>query len=366
MLADYGADGGQGRRRCPGPARCRSSRPSTPTRATGACSGSCSTSRPTTGATRSCAWPTAPTWSSRRSAPASSTASASATTTCPARNPGIVYCSTRGYGQTGPRRDVGRPRRQLPGRRRLPRLHRAAPGDGRPALPGATVADIAAGGMQAVMAIMAALLRRERTGDGALPRRVHRRRRAVAMMSLYVDEYLATGVEPGPGPLHPHRPVRLLRHLRVRRRPVRRGRRHRAAVLAQPVPAARPASSTPSHQIDDDVQDEIRAAFGRGVRHPDPRRVGGRAGPGRHLRRAGATPWPRPSWTSSTAAAGLVADAVHATEGPFRQSAPDLGRHRRARRRLRDPRRRRHRHRRAAGRGRHRPRPPWPPWRRQG
>ncbi|MEI2638526.1 MAG: CoA transferase [Microthrixaceae bacterium] len=70
--------------------------------------------------------------------------------------------------------------------------------DGRPALPGATVADIAAGGMQAAMSVMAALLRRERTGTGE-HLDVSIADGAFAMMSLYVDEYLATGVEPGPG-----------------------------------------------------------------------------------------------------------------------------------------------------------------------
>ena len=70
--------------------------------------------------------------------------------------------------------------------------------DGRPALPGATIADIAAGGMQATMAIMAGLLRRERTGVGEYLD-VSIADGAFALMSLYVDEYLATGVEPGPG-----------------------------------------------------------------------------------------------------------------------------------------------------------------------
>ena len=86
--------------------------------------------------------------------------------------------------------------------------------------------------MHAAIAIMAALLRRERDRRGRVPRRLGRRRRA-SLMSLYVDEYLATGTEPGPGPRHPHRPLRLLRHLRLRRRPVALGRRHRARTSAR-------------------------------------------------------------------------------------------------------------------------------------
>ena len=112
-------------------------------------------------------------------------------------NEGIVYCSTSGYGQTGPRRDwAGHDLNYLAVSGFLHCSGRDA--DGVPTLPGATVADIAAGGMHAAMSIMAALLRRERTGlgehldvsvaDGAL-----------GMMSLYADEHLATGTEPGPG-----------------------------------------------------------------------------------------------------------------------------------------------------------------------
>jgi alpha-methylacyl-CoA racemase len=111
-------------------------------------------------------------------------------------NPGLVYCSTSGYGQTGPRSQwAGHDLNYLATSGFLHCSGRRA--DGRPALPGATVADIAAGGMQAAMAIMA-LLRRERTGRGE-HLDVSIADGAFAMMSLYADEFLATGVEPGPG-----------------------------------------------------------------------------------------------------------------------------------------------------------------------
>ena len=127
-------------------------------------------------------------------------------------NPAIILCSTSGYGQDGPRRDwAGHDINYLATSGFLDCSGRQA--DGRPALPGATVADIAAGGMQAAMAIMAALLRRERdeqnrqgehTRQGEHPRQgehidVSIADGAFTMMSLYVDEYLATGNEPGPG-----------------------------------------------------------------------------------------------------------------------------------------------------------------------
>ncbi|MCZ7629415.1 MAG: hypothetical protein M5U19_10325 [Microthrixaceae bacterium] len=55
---------------------------------------------------------------------------------------------------------------------------------------------------------------------------------AFTMMSLYVDEYLATGDRTGTRSLHPHRPLRLLRHLLVRGRQVHLGRCHRVRFWA--------------------------------------------------------------------------------------------------------------------------------------
>ncbi len=113
------------------------------------------------------------------------------------RNNGVIYCSTSGFGQTGPRAAwAGHDLNYLATAGFLDCSSRRA--DGRPALPGATVADIAAGGMQAAMSIMAALVRRGRTGLGEYLD-VSIADGALAMMSLYVDEFLATGVEPGPG-----------------------------------------------------------------------------------------------------------------------------------------------------------------------
>lgn len=108
-----------------------------------------------------------------------------------AGNPTIVYCSTTGFGQNGPSSQwAGHDLDYLavggylavgePGAR------------GNPALPGATLADSAGGGMHAVIAILAALVKGEgayldvSVADGVL-----------ALMSLAVDEYLATGSEPG-------------------------------------------------------------------------------------------------------------------------------------------------------------------------
>jgi alpha-methylacyl-CoA racemase len=112
-------------------------------------------------------------------------------------NPSIVYCSTSGYGQHGPRSQwAGHDLNYLATGGYLDCSGRNA--EGGPALPGATIGDAAGGGMQAVIAILAALVRRLATGEGA-SLDVSVADGVVALMSLYIDEYLATGEVPGPG-----------------------------------------------------------------------------------------------------------------------------------------------------------------------
>jgi alpha-methylacyl-CoA racemase len=117
--------------------------------------------------------------------------------TVSARNPGIVYCATSGYGQDGPHAQwaghdidylaVGG------------YLAMSTPGpDGAPPLPGATVADAAAGGMHAALAITAALAGRATTGRGAYLD-VSVAEGVLWLMSLSIDEDLALGTDPQPG-----------------------------------------------------------------------------------------------------------------------------------------------------------------------
>ncbi len=113
------------------------------------------------------------------------------------RNPRIVYVSTSGYGQSGPASQ--RAGHDIDYLAAGGYLHTSGRGErGAPALPGATIADAAAGGMQAALAICAALYERERTGDGAYLD-VSVAEGVLWLMSLYVDEHLATGVAAGPG-----------------------------------------------------------------------------------------------------------------------------------------------------------------------
>ncbi len=112
-------------------------------------------------------------------------------------NERIIYCSTSGYGKTGPA--AGWAGHDLDYLAFGGFLHMSGRrDDGGPALPGASIADAAAGGMQAAIAILAALLRRTRTGRGECLD-VSVAEGVLSLMALLVDEHLATGVEPGPG-----------------------------------------------------------------------------------------------------------------------------------------------------------------------
>ena len=113
------------------------------------------------------------------------------------RNPRIVYCQTSGYGQDGPAAAwAGHDLNYLAMAGFLACSEPRA--DGGPPIPGATVADSAGGGMQAVIAILAALVRRAATGEGARLD-VAATEGVVSLMSLSIDQYLATGEVAGPG-----------------------------------------------------------------------------------------------------------------------------------------------------------------------
>lgn len=80
-------------------------------------------------------------------------------------NPGLVYCAISGFGQTGPLRDVaGHDIGYLSLSGMLSLNGRA---DGGPVVPGFQLADIGGGALYAALGITSALLRRERSGEGA-------------------------------------------------------------------------------------------------------------------------------------------------------------------------------------------------------
>lgn len=112
-------------------------------------------------------------------------------------NPGAVYCAISGYGQHGPR--AGWAGHDVDYLAVGGYLASCSPGaDGCPPLPGATVADAAAGGMQAALAVLGALHARHASGAGTYLD-VSVADGVLWLMSLQADEHLATGVGPGPG-----------------------------------------------------------------------------------------------------------------------------------------------------------------------
>jgi alpha-methylacyl-CoA racemase len=111
-------------------------------------------------------------------------------------NPQIVYCSTSGYGQDGPYAQwAGHDLNYLAVGGFL--ACSGTDAEGIPTIPGATVADSAGGGMHAAMSIIAALLNRFRKNEGAYLD-VSATDGVLGLMSLYLDQYTATGVETKP------------------------------------------------------------------------------------------------------------------------------------------------------------------------
>lgn len=114
-----------------------------------------------------------------------------------AANDDVIYVSTSGYGQRGLRAGwAGHDLDYLAVGGYLAMSEPAS--DGTPPLPGATVADAAAGGMHAALAVCAALVRRAATGEGAYLD-VSVADGVLWLMSLAAEEHLATGVAVRPG-----------------------------------------------------------------------------------------------------------------------------------------------------------------------
>ena len=199
-----------------------------------------------------------------------------------ARNPGVVYCSTSGYGQDGPLAQwaghdidylaVGG------------YLAMSTPGsDGAPPMPGATVADAAAGGMHAALAITAALAGRASTGRGAYLD-VSVAEGVLWLTSLVVDEQLALG-----GDIRPGHDVLSGRYACYGTYATSDGKWLAVGAIEAKffanLCAALGCPELAASQFDDDAQPAIRAALAAAFATPDTGRVGGGAGRCRHLRR---------------------------------------------------------------------------------
>ena len=111
-------------------------------------------------------------------------------------NPGVIYCSVTGYGQHGPRAAwVGHDLNFEAVTGLLDRTQRRH--DGGPPVLGATVADGAGGGMHAVIAVLAALLGRERTGEGC-HLDVATTDGVLWLMAVQLEQHLDAGLDDGP------------------------------------------------------------------------------------------------------------------------------------------------------------------------
>jgi crotonobetainyl-CoA:carnitine CoA-transferase CaiB-like acyl-CoA transferase len=104
-------------------------------------------------------------------------------------NPRIVYCAITGYGQEGPYRYlVGHDINYI--------SHGGAIGIMRnPSIPGNLIGDMAAGGMQAVIGILAALLARQKTGEGQFVD-ISMTDGVVSMLALYLSGYFQNNCSP--------------------------------------------------------------------------------------------------------------------------------------------------------------------------
>ena len=114
-----------------------------------------------------------------------------------AANERIVYCALTGYGQSGPYAPrAGHDLNYVAVTGALDGAARRC--DGGPFLPGVTMADSAGGGWQAAIRVLAALVARHQTGAGQYLD-VSASEGMLQLMSLTIDDYLATGVSPPPG-----------------------------------------------------------------------------------------------------------------------------------------------------------------------
>jgi crotonobetainyl-CoA:carnitine CoA-transferase CaiB-like acyl-CoA transferase len=111
-------------------------------------------------------------------------------------NSGIVYCAISGYGQDGPYRDVPGHDMNYLGITGMLQLT-ARPGIG-PQVPGPLIADIGGGTMMAVFGILAALMARQKTGEGQFVD-VSMTDGSMHFMHSHASHYLMAGEEPTGG-----------------------------------------------------------------------------------------------------------------------------------------------------------------------
>ena len=111
-------------------------------------------------------------------------------------NPSIVYCSLSGYGQTGPY--VNMPGHDINYLSLAGVLDTIGCEGGNPTLPGIQIADLGGGSQWAMIAILLALMAREKDGRGRYLD-ISMTRCVVPWMTLYLSQYAADGTVPARG-----------------------------------------------------------------------------------------------------------------------------------------------------------------------
>ncbi|HYP23272.1 MAG TPA: CaiB/BaiF CoA-transferase family protein [Actinomycetota bacterium] len=114
-------------------------------------------------------------------------------------HPRLVYCAITGYGQDGPRARVAGHDVDYAAYSGVLGIT-GEPG-GRPVVPGVQIGDLAGGGMAAVIAILAALRKRDATGEGDFCD-VSMTDGLVSWLSIHAASFFATGEVPRRGEMH--------------------------------------------------------------------------------------------------------------------------------------------------------------------
>lgn len=115
------------------------------------------------------------------------------------RNPSLIYCALTGYGQDGPRAQTAGHDANYIGYAGLAGI--TGPADGPPVLPGVQIGDLAGGGMAAVIAVLAALHRRNETGAGDLCD-ISMMDGAMSWLTIHAASFVATKQEPQREQMH--------------------------------------------------------------------------------------------------------------------------------------------------------------------
>ena len=115
------------------------------------------------------------------------------------RNPRIIFCSLSGYGQDGPYKERSGHDINYIGLGGI--LELTGPREGDPIIPGTQIADIGGGGMMAAIAILAAIVHREKTGEGQyLDVAMHDG--VISWLSIHAGKYLLDKELPKRGEMH--------------------------------------------------------------------------------------------------------------------------------------------------------------------